>query len=25
LDIADKHHPKHVATLPVYPPRIHGQ
>jgi len=20
LDIADKHHPKHVATLPVYPP-----
>jgi hypothetical protein len=20
LDIADKHHPKHVSTLPVYPP-----
>ena len=20
LDIADKHHPAHVATLPVYPP-----
>jgi hypothetical protein len=20
LDVADKHHPKHVSTLPVYPP-----